>query len=151
MAQDQNGAGKGFAFSPDFTSLFSSFPASISESAKGFMEMQRRNMQALSEAQQNAMESWQALAQKQVKMVSQFVQDNADIAQQIMKEGTPEEKVARQAEIFKKAYETSVAQTQELATMVSQSSKETAEIVGRRFSASINEIKDTLQNTDKAA
>jgi phasin family protein len=151
MAQDKNGAGNNFGFTPDFTSFFSNIPTSVPDSAKSFMEMTRRNMQAFSEAQQNALESWQALTQRQAKIVSQFVQDNADIAQQIMKEGTPEEKVARQAAIFKKAYETSVSQTQELASMVSQSSKETAEIVTRRFNASINEIKDTLQNVDKAA
>lgn len=150
MAQEQDNAKNSFGFQPDFSSLFSAFPGNFPASAKSLMETQRRNIQALSEAQKNAMQSWQNLTQRQVRLMSQFVQDNAGLAQEIMKEGTPEEKVARQAEIFKRAYETSVAQTQELATLLTQSGKETAEIINRRFAASINEIKDTLQNSKAA-
>lgn len=151
MAQQKDGTGNGFGFSPDLSAFFSGFSASLPASAQTFMETQRRNMQAISEAQQTALENWQGLAQKQANMVSQFVQDNANLAQQIMKEGTPEEKVARQAEIFKKAYETSLAQSQEMASLLTQSSKETADIISRRFSASIKEIKDSVQSTSKAA
>lgn len=151
MAQDQDNTPNGFGFQPDFSSLFTTMPNALPAAAKLLMETQRRNYQAMAEAQKAVMESWQTLAQRQMRLMSQFMQDNAGMAQEIMKEGTPEEKVARQADIFKKAYETSVAQTQELASMMSQSGKETAEIINRRFSASINEIKDTLQQAGKAA
>ena len=151
MAQQNNGAGNGFGFQPDFSGFFQGFSTALPAGAQSFMETQRRNMQAFTEAQQSAMESWQSLAQKQVGMVSQCVQDNAALAQQIMQEGTPEEKVARQAAIFKKAYEQSIAQSQEVASLLTQSSKETADIISRRFSASINEIKDSVQNNSKAA
>lgn len=151
MTQDQDNKPGVFGFQPNFSSFFTAFPPSLPASAKLLMETQRRNVQAMTEAQQNVLESWQNLAQRQMKLMASFVQDNAGMAQEIMKEGTPEEKVARQADIFKKAYETSVAQTQELATMMTQSSKETAEIINRRFNASINEIKDTLQQNSRAA
>mgnify|MGYP001412635531 CR=1 FL=1 len=146
MAQQKDTASNPFGIQPDLNGFFSEFPAGMVCDARALMETQRRNIQAMAEAQQNAMENWQALAQKQASMVSRFVQDNADLAQQIMKEGTPEEKVARQAAIFKKAYEQSVAQSQEIAGMLTQSSKETADIISRRVSASIKEIKESLQN-----
>lgn len=151
MTKEQDNTQNPFGFQQDFSSFFSAFPATLPGSAKSLMETQRRNIQAISEAQKNAMQSWQNLTQRQVRMVSQFVQDNAGLAQEIMKEGTPEEKVARQAEIFKRAYEVGMAQTQELASLIAQSNKETAEIINRRFSASINEIRDTLQTNNKAA
>ena len=151
MAQDQDNSPNPFGFQPDFSAFFTGFQSALPAGAKSFMETQRRNIQAISEVQKNAMASWQALTQRQVRMMSQFVQDNAGMAQEIMKEGTPEEKVARQADIFKKAYEASVAQTQELASLIAQSNKETAEIFNRRFAASVNEIKDTLQKGSKVA
>lgn len=128
------------SFQPDVTRFFAPF-----------IETQRRNMEAFTEAQQNVIHSWQALTQKQVQMVSQLVQDNAELAQQIMKEGTPEEKVAKQTELFKRAYAVSLTQSRELAGMLAQSGKETADIINRRISDSINEIKDSVQKNSKAA
>ena len=118
---------------------------------KTLMETQRRNMQAFSEAGQLAMGSWQNLARKQAEMMTRMVQDNSNIMQETLKEGTPEEKVARQAEVFKKAYEQSVLNSREMTELVIKSGKDTVDLINKRVSASINEIRDSLDSASKAA
>ena len=54
---------------------------------KSMMELGRKNMQAITEAQQIAFESMQAIAQRNTEIVSQFVQDQSAIARDIVNEG----------------------------------------------------------------
>lgn len=118
---------------------------------KSLMETQRRNMQAMAEAGQTALTSWQALTQRQAEMMSSMMQNNAELTREMLKEGTPEEKMARQADIFKKSYERSVEATHELADMAMKSGRETADIIGKRVSCSVNEIRDLLDTDREAA
>lgn len=110
---------------------------------KTVMDAQRKNMQAITEANQRAMTGWQTMAQRQAEMVSQFVQDNSALARETMKEGTPQEKFSRQADILKKACQTSIANTQELAEMMRKNSMEAAELLNRRLVDTISEIKNS--------
>jgi phasin family protein len=105
------------------------------------METQRKNIQALTEANQRTMEGWQALAQRQAEMISKMVQNNSAFAGRAFAEGTPEEKIAQQTELVKAAYENTVANSQEIADFVSKCTKETADVINKRVVASLNEIK----------
>lgn len=107
------------------------------------MEAQRKNMQALMQANQMMMQGWQVMAQRQAEMVSQFVQDNSTLARETMKEGTPQDKFSKQADILKKACEKSMLNSQELAEMMRKSTFETAEVLNRRLVDSISEIKSS--------
>lgn len=111
------------------------------------METGRKNMQAITEANQRAVQGWQALAQRQTEMVTQFIQDNSGIAAQGLTEATPEAKIALQTEAVKSAYQRSLANSQELAEMVSKCTKDAADVINKRVVASLNEIK-AASNTD---
>lgn len=123
------------------------FPFDIS----AMLETQRRNLQALTEAQQIAFENLQAIAQRQSQILSQLVEDNTTIAQQIMGEGTPEEKVTRQADLVRDAYERSVSSMTDLADLVSKSSRETGEVINKRVTASLTEFKSTMEKAKTKA
>ncbi len=111
------------------------------------METQRKNMQALTEIQQMAVENIQAITQRQTEILSRMVQDNTAMAQQIMVEGTPEEKVVRQADMVRKAYEHSIDGMNELTELVRRSGKETSEIISKRVTASLTEFKSSIEKT----
>lgn len=118
---------------------------------QALLETQRRNLQAFTEAQQLALDGFQAVAQRQTELLSQLVQDNSALAAEVLGEGTPEEKVAKQADIVKKVYEKSVTSWRELADMLSESNTEAAEIINKRVSASLNEFKAALKNKESGA
>lgn len=109
------------------------------------LETMRKNMQAMTEAQQIALENVQAIVQRQAEILTQMVEDNTGFAQQIMTEGTPEEKISRQAEIARKSYERSMSNLTELSDMLVKSNREAGEVISRRVTASLTEFKSNFE------
>ena len=134
----------------DFSKAFQQYQA-IPFEMKDLMETQRKNLQAFTEAQQLAMESMQAVAQRQTEIVSQIIEDNSNIAKELMGEGSPEQKLAKNAELFKKLYEKTTVNMQELSDMISKSGAETGKLLNKRVSASMGEIKSALEKGQKKA
>ena len=143
-----------FDYSKFFGSdLYNAFPAtnSFPFDTDSILELQRKNFQAFTEAQQLAMEGMQAVAQRQTEILSQIVEDNSKLAKEIITEGSPEQKVAKQADLAKKVYERSVSHCRELANMVGKSSQEATDIINKRVSASLTEVKSILEKANAPA
>lgn len=134
----------------DFSKLFEGFNASPVD-MKSFLETQRKNLQALSEAQQTAIEGIQTIAQRQSELLSQFVEDNSSIAKQTLSEGTPEDKMAQNADIFKSTYERNVNSLQEMSELIGQSNQKATGILNKRVTASVSELKSAIKKQGKAA
>lgn len=114
------------------------------------METQRKNLEALSEAHQVAVSHLQSIAQRQTDMLTQLVADNTEIAQQILGEGTPEEKISRQADAVRQSYERSVSNLTEMTELVTRSNREAGEIINKRVAATLDELKSGLEKAPKA-
>ena len=132
----------------DFSKFFENHQ-SMPFDMQGFMETQRKNIQAISDAQTIAVENMQAIAQRQSTILSQMVEDNTVIAKEFMAEGTPEEKIAKNADLFKKSYERSVKNMNEISDMLNQSSNEASEIINKRVKATLNEVKTSMEKSQK--
>lgn len=130
----------------DFSKVYEQFQAAPFD-LKAIMEAQRKNVQAFTDAQQVAMESFQALAQRQTEIISQMVEDQSQVAKELMGEGTPESKIAKNADLFKKIYERTVSSMRELSDMVSKSNVEASNIINKRVSAGMSELKSALEKT----
>ncbi len=111
------------------------------------MEAQRKNLEALTEAQQIAVSNLQTIAQRQTELLTQLVADNTALAQQILGEGTPEEKISRQADAVRKSYEMSVTNLTEMTDLVTQSGREAGEVLNKRVTASLTELKSGMEKT----
>lgn len=120
---------------------FSSFPFDFN----ALIDVQRKNLQAFTEAHQLALEGAQAVAQRQGEILSQLLQDNSSLATQLLAEGTPEQKVAKQADLARKAYEKSVSNWREVADMLVKSNQEASDIINDRIAASLTELKTVLE------
>ncbi|PZQ48085.1 MAG: phasin [Micavibrio aeruginosavorus] len=118
---------------------------------KTILDAQRKNFQALTEANQRALQGWQAIAARQTEMVSQFVQDNSSLARETFTEGTPESKFAKQTELLKTSYETSVHNAQELVEMAQKCASDAAEVINDRVVATLGEIKATAKKAKASA
>ncbi len=132
---------------PEYLSNFSAgsaFPGM--DGVRDAMESGRKSIQAYAEAGQIAMESMQTIMQRQSEILSQLVQDNSSIAQEIINEGTPEEKIARSAELVRQAYEKTVFGMQEVNDICSKSTKEACEIINKRVSACLEEVQCSVKD-----
>lgn len=118
---------------------------------KQLMETQRKNMQAMTEAMQLGMEGFQAALSRQAEVIGRMVQDNSSFATTIMADGTPEQKVQRQAELMRKSYETTIKSAREVGEIMSKSGEEAAEILNRRVSATLSEFKVAFDRDVDAA
>ena len=139
-----------FMPSNDFSKFFEQFQSAPFD-LKDVMETQRKNLQAFTEAQQLAMESMQAVAQRQSEILSQIIEDNSAMAKEMMGEGSPEKKLAKNAELFKKIYEKTTGNMQELTDMISKSNAEAGKVLHKRVSASMTELKSALEKGQKKA
>lgn len=145
MANNDNPFTKFFS-NNDFSKVYEQFQATPFD-LQTIMEAQRKNMQALTDAQQIALQSFQALAQRQTEIISQMVEDQSSIAKEMMGEGTPENKIAKNADIMKKIYERTVTNMRELSDMIGKSNTEASNIINKRVTAGMGELKTALEKT----
>lgn len=137
-------------FNGDFSKMFSSFQG-FPFDLDSLMETQRRNVQAFSDAQQMAIESLRTVTARQSQILSQMMEENSEIAREALAEGTPEEKISKQADRMKKVYEKSVAGAREIADMVGKSAQAAQDVINKRVSASLTEIKSAVEKKKSKA
>lgn len=104
------------------------------------LELYRKNVEAFTELQQVTVEGLQNVAQCQSTLMNELVQQNTALTQQLLGEGTPEEKVARQADLIKTAYERSVTSLREISDVVSKTGTEAGEILNARITDSLETL-----------
>ncbi len=110
---------------------------------------QRRNIEALTAANQLAFEGMQAVVRRQTEILRQTMEEASAAVAELTSVGAPEEKAAKQAELVKVAFEKALANMKELAEMVAKSNTEASEIVAKRVSESLDEVKSLIATTKK--
>jgi len=105
---------------------------------------QQKNIQALTAANQLAFEGFQAVARRQSEIVRQSIEQTTAIVAELLAAGSPEDKVAKQADLVKSAFEKALANTRELAELVTKSNTEAADVINKRVSESLEELKATV-------
>ncbi|CAK0753927.1 Phasin [Azospirillaceae bacterium] len=113
------------------------------------MSSQRRNIEAVTAANQLAIEGMQAVVRRQAEILRQTMEETGAMLTEMMTAGAPEEKVAKQAELVKSAFEKALANMKELAEMVAKSNTEAANVISRRVSESLEELKGAIAKAKK--
>jgi len=115
----------------------------------GLLDTQRRNLEALTVANQRAYQGLQAVMQRQTEILRQAMEEGSDMVGQLMHTGTPEEKMAKQTELVRLAFERTVTNMRELAEMIAKSNYEAADVLTQRVSDSLSELKGHVINGKK--
>jgi len=105
---------------------------------------QRRNLEALAAANQLAIEGMQAIARRQAEIFRQVMEESSVAMRSVMGAGSPEDKAARQTELTKEAFKRAIANMRELAEMVAKSQGEAFEVINKRVTDSLDELRDTM-------
>jgi phasin family protein len=102
---------------------------------------QQKNIQALTAANQLALEGFQAVVRRQSEIVRQTMEQTSSMMSELMAAGSPEDKVAKQADLVKLAFEKALSNARELAELVAKSNSEAADVINKRVSESLEEVK----------
>lgn len=133
----------------DFFKSFTKFQAAPFDVQK-LLEIQRKNLQALTEAQQLTVEGVQSIMGRQMEIVSQFMEEQSFLTNQLMREGNPEDKLSRNAELIKNSYEKAMANAKEISELVKKTNTKTTGILNKRASANFKEIRETVDKSNVA-
>ena len=107
------------------------------------MATQRKNMEAMSAAGQSAYEGMTALARRQAE-VAKEAGEAATKAMTDLATATPEERVAKQADLTKAAFTSFFDNGREIVDMAAKIADDAVSLVNARFTDSINETKTVL-------
>jgi phasin family protein len=110
---------------------------------------QRKNIEALTQANKLAYDGLQAVVKRQVEILRQTVDEVAQATKDIAEPGSPQDKVAKQTEIAKEAFERSLSNLRELAEMVAKANNEAFDLLNKRFTQNLDEIRDAVLKAKK--
>ena len=132
--------GKSF-FDMDVSKAFAglTFPGFDVES---FLASQRKNLEAFTQANQLAVEGVQALARRQVEIIRQTLEEASAALREVTAPGAPDEKLVKNAEFAKSAFEKGLAASRELADLVAKTNHDAFEVINKRVTEGFEEIRD---------
>ena len=110
---------------------------------------QKKNIEALTSANQLAVEGIQAIARRQAEIMRHTVEELQQNMQYFMGAGAPEAKVAASTELTKTAFEKAISNMKELSEMVAKSNCEAFDVINKRVAESLDEIRDLTKKAKK--
>ena len=103
----------------------------------------RKNIEALTQANQLAVEGVQALMRRQVEITRQAMEDfSAMFRDFVQPNGSPEDRFAKQAEYSKHAIEKSLSNAKELTELVTKANTEAFNVISKRVTENLDEVRD---------
>jgi phasin family protein len=125
----------------EFSRLFAKMPKPAAPDLEGLLAVQKRNLDALSEANRIALEGAQAVARRHMEIMQQTMVELSETMRALAAAEGPGEKAATQAELLKKAYERAVANTREMSDLIQHAGSDAIEQLNRRIVEAMDEIK----------
>jgi len=157
MAKAQNSFETAGVKFPDFSQLYADYNRYFGDFGKlwqngktpmfdveGFVASQRKNVEALTAANQLAFEGVQALVRRQAEIVRENVEELTKITRELTAAGSPEEKLVKQTQLAKHAFENALGQVRELTGLVQKSSTQAVEVLSKRVADNLDEVKAAI-------
>ncbi len=108
--------------------------------AKALIESQRRNVEAVTKANQVAFAGAQAVMQRQAEILRDTLDETTKAVQSLSTTGKPEDIWAKQAELLKDSYEHGLANLRELTELSAKANSEAADLLTHRVADSLGEL-----------
>ena len=111
---------------------------------------QRRNIEALSQANQLAVESIQTLAKRQIELTRETFEGFSALWRDMAMPASTEDRIAKNTDYVKKMIEKGVTHGREITTIATKAGTEAAEVLHKRATESLDEIRAfTAQQTPR--
>ena len=125
----------------DFQSMFSNAKMPGFD-VEAILAAQKKNVEAVIGANQIVAEGYQAVAKRQLEMARSTIQDSQARLTELMSSASPEEGMAKQAEIVKSGIEQATQSMHEMSEVLRKSQTEAFGLIKRRMDEGVDEIKD---------
>ena len=101
---------------------------------------QRRNIEALSAANQAVVEGAQAISRRQAEVIRDHVEESLKASKTLLTSGTPETNLAKHADFAKNIFETALSNLREITEMATKSGFEAFDVLNKRAAETLEEI-----------
>ena len=109
---------------------------------EALMACQRRNIEALSQANQLAVEGIQAVARRQIEIARQAVEDMSALLRDLAQPVSTEDRIAKNTEYAKQMIEKSVSHGREITLLATKAGTEAADVLRKRATEGLDEFRD---------
>lgn len=147
---------------PDFTQFQTEFSKWAGDFGKYFVNgkapsfdfdaiiaLQRKNVEALSAANQLAFDGVKAVAQRQAEIARKAFEEFGKVTKELTAAGTPEDKFAKHADLAKNAFEEALTNLRELVGTLQKSQAQAVDVLSKRVVANIEDVKAVVAKTAK--
>jgi phasin family protein len=108
------------------------------------MASQRKNVEALTRANQVLLEGAQAVIQREVEILHKAMQEFAEASRELMQEGDPQAQTQKRLELARASFEAALRNMRELAEMAGRANREALETINQRAMESFDEIRSAM-------
>jgi phasin family protein len=112
------------------------------------LAVNRRNIEALSAANRVALEGAQAVARRNMEIMQHTMAEVTESMRYFATTDAPQVRFARQADMLKSAYQSAVADMQEISSLIRKSNSEALGVLHLRVAAAIDEMKALAAKPD---
>jgi phasin family protein len=109
---------------------------------EAMMACQRRNIEALSQANQLTVEAVQAVARRQIEIARQTMEDMSALLRDLTQPVSPEDRIAKNTEYAKQILEKSVSNGREIALLATKAGTEAADVLRKRACEGLDELRE---------
>ncbi len=113
---------------------------------EALMACQRRNIEALSQANQLAVEGVQAVARRQIEIARQTLEDMSVLFREMTQPTSSEDRIVKNTEYAKQMLEKSVTHGRELTLLASKAGAEAADVLRKRACESLDELREMAKH-----
>ena len=109
--------------------------------AEAIVATQRKNLEALTQASQLAIEGVRALAQRQAEVAQQAFAEASALVREWTQPSAPQDRLAKNLDVAKQALEKGLANARELGELTTKASTDVFSVITRRVSESFDEAR----------
>lgn len=111
---------------------------------ESLMSSQRKNIEAVTQANKLAYDGLQAVIKRQTEILRQTLEEVTQAAKEMAEPGTAQDKAAKQTEMAKEVFERSLSNMRELSEMIAKANTEAFDLLNKRVSQSMDEVRELM-------
>src|SRR6266851_2310550 len=104
------------------------------------------DIEALSQANQLAVEGMQAVAKRQIEVARQAVEDVSALLRDLSQPASPEDRIAKNTEFAKQMLEKSVNHGREITLLATKAGTEAADVLRKRATEGLDEFRELAKH-----
>ena len=134
-------------FEMDFNKIMSDYQKMMGDfkvpglDMEKLMSAQQKNIEAISSANKLAVENAQQVFQRQQEIMRGSMEEFLAMSKDMMSQGAPDQKIAKQTELFKETMDKAMANMKEIAELMAKSNADIANVLNARMTETMEEFK----------